>query len=92
MVNVYRLNTKNGKEDAVDKLNNPLLLTGGEAPYCILFTNSDGSVPGLSGGITCILGYVYANGLYASQIGFNFSGLFLKRSKSNGVWSGWTSV
>lgn len=91
-MNVYFLNTRNGKEDSVDKLDNPLLLTRREAPYCILFTNHDASAPGLRGGITCIFGYVYSNGLYASQIGFDFSGTFIKRSKVNGVWSNWDNV
>lgn len=87
---VYMLNMYYDAE-AINKLDNPTLLTNSAAPYCILFT-SNGTAPGLPGGVSFVFGYIYGSDEYGAQMAISYSGLFLKRCKNKKVWTDWISA
>lgn len=85
--------TEDTKENALNKINNPLTVFGAEKDksYCILFND----VPGtsfLGGGVHCIYGYEIRSQNYGFQLIFTYGtsgrkNILRIRSKYNNVWT-----
>ena len=75
------------KEEINNYINNPhVLFKNGNCAYCIILNDMVGDSI-FSGGISMILGYTYADGLYGSQIQIKYSYEGVrKRNKANGEW------
>lgn len=85
--------SQNTKEEALNKLNNPLTVFGAEKskPYYILFNDLVGDSL-LGGGVSCIYGYEISSRNYGVQfiLTYGISGnknILRVRSKYNGAWS-----
>ena len=85
-----------GKEsEAQNLLDNPNQIPGlfinNAHPYMIIFSDFV-STSAFGGGTTLIMGYEYPEGNYGFQLAMKYNGLFSKRTKTTGNWTGWTNV
>ena len=61
-------------------------------PYGMIVINYSGTISGMAGGVSFILGYTYPNNTYGAQIKIDFTGGCAYRNRRDGTWSSWATL
>lgn len=61
-------------------------------PYGMIVINYSGTISGMAGGVSFILGYTYPNNTYGAQIKIDFTGGCAYRNRRDGTWLSWATL